>query len=94
MTLEAPGEVSVSRFLLRATDLLAPRRLLCCVLRRRPLSRRVRGVRGPPLERFDLDEILRLIRGKRYFVLHAPRQTGKTSSLLALRDLSRWTAGP
>ena len=41
----------------------------------------------PPLERFDLDEILRLIRGKRYFVLHAPRQTGKTSSLLALRDL-------
>ena len=41
----------------------------------------------PPLERFDLDEILRLIRAKRYFVLHAPRQTGKTSALLALRDL-------
>jgi hypothetical protein len=41
----------------------------------------------PPLERFDLDEVLRLIRGKRYFVLHAPRQTGKTSALLALRDL-------
>ena len=41
----------------------------------------------PPLERFDLDEVLRLIRQKRYFVLHAPRQTGKTSSLLALRDL-------
>ena len=40
-----------------------------------------------PLERFDLDEILRLIRAKRYFVLHAPRQTGKTSALLALRDL-------
>ena len=41
----------------------------------------------PPLQRFDLDEVLRLIRAKRYFVLHAPRQTGKTSSLLALRDL-------
>lgn len=41
----------------------------------------------PPLERFDLSEVLRLIRAKRYFVLHAPRQTGKTSALLALRDL-------
>jgi len=41
----------------------------------------------PPLERFDLDEVLGLIRNERYFVLHAPRQTGKTSSLLALRDL-------
>ena len=38
----------------------------------------------PPLERFDLDEILRLIRAERYFVLHAPRQTGKTSALLAV----------
>ena len=41
----------------------------------------------PPLERFDLDVVLGLIRNDRYFVLHAPRQTGKTSSLLALRDL-------
>ena len=41
----------------------------------------------PPLERLDLAEIRRLIRDKRYFVLHAPRQTGKTSALLALRDL-------
>ena len=41
----------------------------------------------PPLERLDLTEVLRLIRNKRYFVLHAPRQTGKTSALLALRDL-------
>ena len=41
----------------------------------------------PPLGRFDLDEILRLVDAKRYFVLHAPRQTGKTSALLALRDL-------
>ena len=39
-----------------------------------------------PLKRFDLDEILMLIRQKRYFVLHAPRQTGKTSCMLALRD--------
>ena len=41
----------------------------------------------PPLERVDLDGILELVRQKRYFVLHAPRQTGKTSVLLALRDL-------
>ncbi|MBR1475662.1 MAG: ATP-binding protein, partial [Muribaculaceae bacterium] len=39
-----------------------------------------------PLTRFDLDEMLDLIRMKRYFVLHAPRQSGKTSCLLALRD--------
>ncbi len=37
-----------------------------------------------PLERIDLPEIERLIAQQRYFVLHAPRQTGKTSSLLAL----------
>ena len=41
----------------------------------------------PPLERVDLDAVLGLIRDKKYFVLHAPRQTGKTSALLALRDL-------
>ncbi|MCP4700755.1 MAG: AAA family ATPase, partial [Gammaproteobacteria bacterium] len=38
----------------------------------------------PPLERFDLAEVEHLIAQQRYFVLHAPRQTGKTSSLLAL----------
>ena len=41
----------------------------------------------PPLERIDLDTVLGLIRDKKYFVLHAPRQTGKTSALLELRDL-------
>ena len=41
----------------------------------------------PPLTRVDLDDVRRLVRDKRYFVLHAPRQTGKTSVLLALRDL-------
>ena len=40
----------------------------------------------PPLERFDLDEVLLLIEQQKYFVLHAPRQTGKTSSLLALME--------
>ena len=40
-----------------------------------------------PLDRADVDEFLDLIRAKRYFVLHAPRQTGKTSALIALRDL-------
>ena len=38
----------------------------------------------PPLERFNLDEIVSLIEQKKYFVLHAPRQTGKTTCLLAL----------
>ena len=41
----------------------------------------------PPLSRLDLDELLGFVRAKKYFVLHAPRQTGKTSALLALRDL-------
>ena len=41
----------------------------------------------PPLERLDLDGVRTLIQQKKYFVLHAPRQTGKTSALLALRDL-------
>ncbi|MDE0625955.1 MAG: ATP-binding protein [Bryobacterales bacterium] len=40
----------------------------------------------PPLERVDRDEILHLIRRRKYFVLHAPRQTGKTSTLKALAD--------
>lgn len=34
----------------------------------------------PPLSRFNLDEMLLLIQQKKYFVLHAPRQVGKTSS--------------
>ena len=41
----------------------------------------------PPLERLDLDDVLGLIRDEKYFALHAPRQTGKTSVLLAVRDL-------
>ncbi len=40
----------------------------------------------PPLSRVALDEILELIADRRYFVLHAPRQTGKTSTLLALQN--------
>ncbi len=47
----------------------------------------------PPLERMDLDRILGLVRDKRYFVLHAPRQTGKTTTLLALCDLLNWGTG-
>ena len=45
----------------------------------------------PPLARLDLEEVLLLIRQKKYFVLHAPRQTGKTSVLLALQDLLNGT---
>ncbi|MCB0517461.1 MAG: AAA-like domain-containing protein, partial [Saprospiraceae bacterium] len=39
-----------------------------------------------PLHRWDLDTVMTLIRQNKYFVLHAPRQTGKTSCLLALCD--------
>jgi len=38
----------------------------------------------PPLDRVDLTTIDRLIDEKMYFVMHAPRQTGKTTVLLAL----------
>lgn len=38
------------------------------------------------LIRINLPEILCLIAQERYFVLHAPRQTGKTSCLLALQE--------
>ena len=41
----------------------------------------------PPLDRLDLDDVLGRVRDEKYFVLHAPRQTGKTSALLALRNL-------
>ena len=37
-----------------------------------------------PLVRIDIEDIESLIADKRYFVLHAPRQTGKTTCLLAL----------
>lgn len=40
----------------------------------------------PPLKRWDLEEIEMLIAQKKYFLLHAPCQTGKTSCLLALRN--------
>ncbi|MCP4106533.1 MAG: ATP-binding protein, partial [Desulfobacteraceae bacterium] len=40
----------------------------------------------PPIDRFSIEEILYLIDQKKYFILHAPRQTGKTSSLLALME--------
>ena len=41
----------------------------------------------PPLDRMNLDYVLKLIRDEKYFILHAPRQTGKTSVLKALQDL-------
>lgn len=40
----------------------------------------------PPLQRWDLEEILSLIEREKYFLLHAPRQTGKTTCLLALAE--------
>ena len=40
----------------------------------------------PPLARVRLGELLELIDRQQYFVMHAPRQSGKTSALLALAD--------
>ena len=40
----------------------------------------------PPLERLDRKELRSLIDQWKYFVLHAPRQSGKTSALFALVD--------
>ncbi|MFM2329271.1 MAG: hypothetical protein RLZZ494_1374, partial [Pseudomonadota bacterium] len=37
-----------------------------------------------PLVRIDVENIESLVEDHRYFVLHAPRQTGKTTCLLAL----------
>jgi len=39
-----------------------------------------------PLTRWDMQEVLNLINNEKYFLLHAPRQTGKTSCLKALAD--------
>ncbi len=39
-----------------------------------------------PLFRIDISEIIQLVAREKYFVLHAPRQTGKTTCLLALMD--------
>lgn len=38
------------------------------------------------LHRLDWEEVQHLIASKKYFVLHAPRQTGKTSTLLAMME--------
>jgi len=40
----------------------------------------------PPLSRLEIEKLIQLIDQKKYFVLHAPRQTGKTSILLALME--------
>lgn len=39
-----------------------------------------------PMQRLDWEEVHYLISHEKYFVLHAPRQTGKTSTLLAMAD--------
>ena len=38
----------------------------------------------PVAQRIDLDEIKALIERQKYFVLHAPRQSGKTTALLEI----------
>ena len=37
-----------------------------------------------PLTRIDWEDVQRLIGNERYFIMHAPRQTGKTSALMAM----------
>ena len=47
-----------------------------------------------PLTRWDMDDILRLLAQGKYFVLHAPRQTGKTYPIyqeIIPRELT-WTS--
>ncbi len=39
-----------------------------------------------PLSRWDLEEVELLLEQDKYFLLHAPRQSGKTSTMFALRD--------
>ena len=41
----------------------------------------------PPLDRVEVDELPDLVRSGRCFVLHAPRQTGRTSAPIVPRDL-------
>ena len=48
----------------------------------------------PLLERLSLDDVLLLMEQKKYFLLHAPRQTGKTSCLLALMDYTNKIVTP
>ena len=45
----------------------------------------------PPLERIDLEEVLRLVRDEQTFVLHALRQTGRRGrSCSCRRTCSGW----
>lgn len=39
-----------------------------------------------PKDRWDFANVLNLIQQRKYFILHAPRQTGKTSSIIALAE--------
>ena len=41
----------------------------------------------PPLRRSGLEEVLPLVERKKYFVLRGPRQTGKTTALMALCEV-------
>ena len=42
--------------------------------------------RIPSFERLDWDDVQMLIASQKYFLLHAPRQTGKTSALLEMME--------
>jgi hypothetical protein len=40
-----------------------------------------------PIERLNQDELVALIQQKKYFISHAPLQTGNTSALLAFMEV-------
>ncbi|WP_295588317.1 hypothetical protein [uncultured Lamprocystis sp.] len=63
---------------------LLPRSSPDALLQHRRSGPAGRPLHPAPLARWDLDKVLALIDQKKYFLLHAPRQTGKTSCLLAL----------
>lgn len=46
-----------------------------------------------PMQRLDWEEVQVLIERHKYFVLHAPRQTGKTSTLLAMMKVLNQSGG-
>ena len=57
-----------------------------CVSLTLPAPSNLTTITASPLTRFSLNDVFFLIDQKKYFVLHAPRQTGKTTCLLALMD--------
>ena len=54
-------------------------------------TRSARHYQIDPLTRVDVADLQELVAEERYFIVHAPRQTGKTTVLLAFQDLLNGT---